>query len=237
MIISGKNVLFAISSCKKFYEKTLDKCIGSLLECGVPPLDILCVVGGHTPEECTEQSDARLQESFGKAKLVTSTLNSLEYNVFIYLVQNKQLLLQYDYIFFMHDTSWAGPKFIELLNQTFPKNNPKTYALTPFPSMGIGLYSAEHLLAREGDILATKNESLDHETEQRIKKWGVFAEDMLLAHECGNFMKSTGGKENVTFVNPFGTGTPRRVRHFTFLDFYKSQANFSGPQSTMIIDI
>ena len=236
MKVNSQRILFGLSSCKKFARKTLPKSIGSLVKVGISPASIVCAVGGFESKEDSVNLLSELPGITGCNNIVYTPYNSLEYNVFLYLLDNQDTLKDFDYLFFMHDTCWVGDKFLLFLQSHFPSNLPDTFSLTPWPSMGIGLYKISHLLSKANLIRAAENTSTDFETEQRVKKWGVEAEDMLFIPECGNFMRASGGKETITLDYPFDPNTPRRVRYFPYLDFYKAQANFLGVQPEMITD-
>ena len=238
MKIKNYNVLFAISSCKGFYESTLDKNIWSLLEGGIDPSSILVVIGDFQDPSEAVNKEAELRSKYKIDKIYCEQQNSFEYTPMIHIVENKDLYKDYDYIFYMHDTCWIGPNFIWNLQRVFPEDNRDTCPLDITVSMNIGLYKIEWLNTNYDRLMIAKNTSTDPVEIHKKKVWGVHNEDHLMKYSDGNFVQLCGSRHgSITMENPYGTNTPRRIRYFEYLDIYKAQSNWHGDQPKMNVTV
>lgn len=234
MKIKNYNVLFAISSCKGFYETTIDKNIWSLIEGGVSKDSILLVIGDFQDPLEASNKEIELRSKYGIDKIYCEQQNSFEYTPMIHIVENQESYKDYDYIFYMHDTCWIGPNFIWNLQQHFPEDGRDTCPLDITVSMNIGLYKISWLNSQIDRLMIAKNVSTDPKDIHDKKVWGVHHEDHLLKYSDGNFVQLSGSRHgSIKMENPYGTTTPRRIRYFEYLDLYKAQSNWNGDQPRM----
>lgn len=238
MIIKNYRVLFAISSCKGFYETTIDKNIYSLLESGIDRDSILLVIGDFQDPVERSNKELELRNKYGISKIYCEQQNSFEYTPMIHIVENENMYKDYDYIFYMHDTCWVGPNFLWNLKNVFPEDNRDTCSLDFSVSMNIGLYKISWLISQRDRVLFTKNTATDYRSIQAKKQWGVDNEDYLFKREDGHFGILCGNRdETIEIYNPYGTDTPRRLRHFKYLDIYKAQSNWHGRLPEMNVTV
>jgi hypothetical protein len=238
MRIKNYNVLFAVSSCKGFYETTIDKNIWSLLEAGIERDSILLVMGDFQDPIEASNKEIELRNKFGIHKIYCEQQNSFEYTPMIHIVENQEAYKDYDYIFYMHDTCWVGPNFVFNLEKYFPEDGRDTCPLDITVSMNIGLYKISWLTNQIDRVLNCKNTSTDPRMIQLKKQWGVDFEDHLLKYQDGNFTELCGSRDQtIEIENPYGTSTPRRIRNFQYLDIYKAQSNWNGRLSEMNVTV
>jgi len=238
MRIKNYNVLFAVSSCKGFYERTIDKNIYSLLEGTVDKDSILWVIGDFQDPVEAVNKEAELRSKYSIDKIYCEQQNSFEYTPMIHIVEHPELYKDYDYIFYMHDTCWIGPNFIFNLQRFFPEDNRDTCPLDITVSMNIGLYKISWLNSNIDKLMIAKNTSTDTAEIHKKKVWGVHHEDHLLKYSDGNFTQLCGSRNGtITMENPYGTNTPRRIRYFEYLDIYKAQSNWHGDQPRMNVTV
>jgi len=235
-------VLFAVTTCKAYYEKTLPLFFRSLLDNGVPPGSIFCTLGGFEDFEEAKAVAEQLKSEYGIPNILASDHNSMEFGALIDVVENPEYLNNFDYLFLFHDTCWVGDKFVEALTELMPKNQkPPTIALRAKPSMNIGAYATDYLLAIKDKVMSFKNKSNDIEVLKKLKVYLVGAEDSLIQHFYGNFKdkakKYKDRYESGPLKNPFGSSTRRQLLYFDYLDLYKAQSNFEGYASPMNIDL
>lgn len=238
MIIKNYKVLFAVSSCKNFYETTLDKNLYSLFEAGIDKDSILLVIGDFQDPIEAANKEAELRSKYCIDKIYCEQQNSFEYTPMIHIVENEGMYKDFDYIFYMHDTCWVGPNFLWNLKNIFPEDGRNTCPLDYTVSMNIGLYKIEWLINQRHRVLQTKNVSTDPAVIQIVKQWGVDHEDFLLNYQDGNFaLLAQNRDESIDIYNPYGTDTPRRLRHFKYLDIYKAQSNWNGRLPVMNVTV
>lgn len=216
MDIGNKKVLFTINSNKNYYQITTPKAIYSLHKAGI--YDLVVIIGGWGSET-----------DFGN--FYATTYDSCDYTTFNYIVDYPDKFKDYTHIFYMHDTSWVGPRFKEYLIEHTP-DNLVTHMLCGTMSMNIGMYEIQHLLDNKDKVCLSKNSDNSLESINKWKQWGADNEDYLSARS-----KAYDSPEEITIENPYGADTLRRTRYFSKLDFYKSQSNWEGVKKQMSIGL
>ena len=224
MDIKDKKVLFTINSNKKFYDQTTLKTLDSLYENKISD-DIFVIIGGWESE---------FEYDFNRFKFYGTTYDSCDYTTFNYVVDNPNKFKDYTHIFYMHDTCWVGPKFLENLTNLTPEGPVSGYSLLPQMSMNIGLYEIQHLVDNPDGVKQSKNTDNSVESINKWKQWGAQHEDYLNTRQ-GHYCDPS--HEEITTGNVYETTTPRRTRYFSDLDFYKSQSNWQGVLDKMNVDL
>jgi hypothetical protein len=236
MNINNKKVVFGINSTANFFHLSLPKVLKSLIDVGINREDILIVVGGFDNPNEASNVEVKLRNLWQIPKIYATKQNSCDHTLFNFLVQRPETFENFDYLFYLHDTCWVGPKFIEKLQHLTPKDNLNSYQLTESWSMNIGLYNIKQLLNRKPDIQKAYNEINTFEAVNYWKQWGAQTEDYLMDTKNGYYAQ-TNKEESIVLENPYGANTVRRTRHFHCLDLYKSQSNWNGVQNEMNVNL
>lgn len=236
MQIKNKDILFVINSNNKFYRKSLDKIVPSLLNAGIDHSSIMVIIGGIELIDENYQKFKRIQDKFYIDKVYGYESDSCDYTTFNFVADNPNLFTDFNYIFYLHDTCWVGDDFLRLLEEHTPDYPINSYGLTRDWSMNIGLYNIEYLLSNKSDIRKSFNHDNSEQSINRWKQWGALNEDYLMDKTCGNY-KSHNQQETITSENPYDSTTTRRTRYFACLDLYKSQSNWNGVQNKMSISL
>ena len=226
MIINNKNILFTINSNVGFYEKSLHFSAKSLIDCGIPKKDILILISKVPIEDQTKVLES-VKSLWGIEKVYCSENDSLDYSMFNFIVEKPYALDGYDYFFYMHDTSWVGPEFINKLIKYTPEYDVNSYSLlSPKKwTMNHGLYKTSWVLSQPDNVSKSFNSDTSKESINKWKIDGAYLEGYLTDKEEHNYMKHEPG-EDIKMENPFGSDTIRRTRYFKCLDLYKSQSNW-----------
>jgi hypothetical protein len=232
MLIKNKKIAFTINSNKNFCQKTLPKAIRSLLDCGIDKDSIIVIVGGYEDSFEGSSMTAELKDYWDIHRIYTTKQNSCDHTTFNFLVDYPELFSHFDYIFYIHDTSWMGSDFLERLENLTPEHDVDSFGLTGSWSMNIGLYNIQFLLSKKEEIRKALNTDNSPDAINTWKQWGAVTEDYLMNKSDGNYSQSNH-LESVTMENPYGTEVKRRTRYFHCLDFYKSQSNWDGVQAQM----
>lgn len=232
MIVNNKNVLFVINSNINFYQTSLLNPIKTLVDAGVKKSSMMVIVGGFDDPDNASHVECRQRMIWDIKKYYAVKQNSCDHTTFNYLVQRPESFDGFDYLFYMHDTSWVGKNFLNKLQQYTPEQEIDSYGLTGSWSMNIGLYNKEYLLFKKDEIRKALNGDNSPESVNAWKQWGALTEDYLMNKEHGNYSQHEPGEE-IIMENPYGHKTERRTRYFPCLDFYKSQSNWNGVQPEM----
>ena len=234
MRIANKDVSFVINSNARFYDKTLPRILPSLFGAGVLRDSVVVVIGGFDDEQQAAAVAKQVQSEWSVLSVNTPALDSCDYTTFNFVLDSPETFASFDYLFYLHDTSWVGPDFVHQLRLLTPKHEVDSYGLTPSWSMNIGLYRIGHLLALPNRVRESLNTSNSPASINERKQWGALHEDYLMNKAHGNYL-SADSHEETTFENPYDSNTTRRTRHFRCLDLYKSQSNWNGVQSQMSV--
>lgn len=204
-------MIIAISTCKKYQEKTLPICVGSLCRSGIEKSDILIVSGGHEVEDEVGWDDCRLwrthHNSFDYTALIEVVLRELNQGVFL-----------------LHDTFRVGPDFKNKLH-AFPLEDRR--ALKRFPSMSVGYYSDAFLKNNRKVLTNLRNFDNSENGLKLAKKAAIDNEDLLL-HKLYGPAPLFGDYD---FIRQevdgqwFETEVARCQEYFPQLDLYKLKAN------------
>lgn len=229
-LLSG-SVRFCISTCKKFAPHTIPVIIPSLLAAGITEEEILIVNGGQT---------VRTSTNYKGVPMLLTQQNSFEYTPLIEIVEHS---MDSEYWFLLHDTCIAGPLFKQLAYEP-PVEQPEKVAMKQTPSMSIGLYRHDYLMAHKDRLMAIKNMDSSPEALQQWKQWGVPNEDYMLWKlqdvPCHVYHPSLHGPDEWNYqghADPYGTGMQRRVEYFPQLHLAKAKSNWQGVQPHLCIDI
>lgn len=225
------SIRFCISTCKKFAPHTIPVIIPSLFAAGIKQEEILIVNGGQT---------VRANTSYKGVPMLLTQQNSFEYTPLIEIVEHS---MESQYWFLLHDTCIAGPLF-KALAYGPPVETPEKVAMKQTPSMSIGLYRYDYLMAHKERLMAIKNLDSSPEALQRWKQWGVPNEDYMLWKlqdvPCHIYHPDKHGPDEWNYqghADPYGTGMQRRIEYFPQLHLAKAKSNWQGVQPHLCIDI
>jgi hypothetical protein len=225
------SIRFCISTCKKFAPHTIPAIIPSLLAAGIKQEEILIVNGGQL---------VRANTSYKGVPMLLTQQNSFEYTPLIEIVEHS---MESQYWFLLHDTCIAGPLFKALAYEP-PVEAPEKVAMKQTPSMSIGLYRYDYLMAHKERLMAIKNLDSSPEALQQWKQWGVPNEDYMLWKlqdvPCHVYHLDKHGPDEWNYqghADPYGTGTQRRIEYFPQLDLIKAKSNWQGTKPHLCIDI
>jgi hypothetical protein len=231
MTLLPGSIRFCISTCKKFAPHTIPVIIPSLLAAGIAEEEILIVNGGQTVRAFT---------SYKGVPMLLTQQNSFEYTPLIEIVEHS---MESPYWFLLHDTCIAGPLFRALAHEP-PVETPEKVAMKQTPSMSIGLYRHDYLMAHKERLMAIKNMDSSPEALQQWKQWGVPNEDYMLWKlqdvPCHVYHPSFHGPDEWNYqghADPYGTGMQRRIEYFPQLHLAKAKSNWQGVQPHLCIDI
>jgi hypothetical protein len=231
MTLPAGSIRFCISTCKKFAPHTIPVIIPSLLAAGIEPGEILIVNGGQT---------VRANTSYKGVPMLLTQQNSFEYTPLIEIVEHS---MESEYWFLLHDTCIAGPTFKALVYHP-PVDAPEKVAMKQTPSMSIGLYRYDYLMAHKDRLLAIKNMDSSPDALQQWKQWGVPNEDYMLWKlqdvPCHTYHPELHGPDEWNYqghADPYGTGMQRRIEYFPQLELAKAKSNWQGTQPHLCIDI
>jgi len=231
MALPEGSIRFCISTCKKFAPHTIPVIIPSLLAAGIKQEEILIVNGGQT---------VRANTSYKGVPMLLTRQNSFEYTPLIEIVEHS---MESQYWFLLHDTCIAGPLFKALAYEP-PVEAPEKVAMKQTPSMSIGLYRYDYLMAHKERLMAIKNLDSSPEALQQWKQWGVPNEDYMLWKPqdvpCHIYHPDKHGPDEWNYqghADPYGTGMQRRIEYFPQLDLIKAKSNWQGVQPHLCIDI
>ena len=231
MTLLPGSVRFCISTCKKFAPHTIPVIIPSLLAAGIAEEEILIVNGGQT---------VRTSTNYKGVPMLLTQQNSFEYTPLIEIVEHS---MDSEYWFLLHDTCIAGPLFKQLAYEP-PVERPEKVAMKQTPSMSIGLYRHDYLMAHKDRLMTIKNMDSSPEALQQWKQWGVPNEDYMLWKlqdvPCHVYHPSLHGPDEWNYqghADPYGTGMQRRIEYFPQLHLAKAKSNWQGVQPHLCIDI
>ena len=231
MTLLPGSIRFCISTCKKFAPHTISVIIPSLLAAGIAEEEILIVNGGQT---------VRTSTNYKGVPMLLTQQNSFEYTPLIEIVEHS---MDSEYWFLLHDTCIAGPLFKQLAYEP-PVERPEKVAMKQTPSMSIGLYRHDYLMAHKERLMAIKNMDSSPEALQQWKQWGVPNEDYMLWKlqdvPCHVYHPSLHGPDEWNYqghADPYGTGMQRRIEYFPQLHLAKAKSNWQGVQPHLCIDI
>lgn len=219
MELGENKIVFIVNSNVKFFDIAAHKTIQSLHNAGIEDIKVII---GHA------------SKNYDEGNLHYTTEDSCDFTTFNYIVDYPEKFSNYTHFFYMHDTCWVGTEFKNKFVELTPKSQVNGYLLTHYPSMNIGLYSIKHLLENEDRVRTTRNLDISPEGINKHKQHTATIEDCLNAK---NGFYSQPGDEVITFENPYGTQTLRRVRYFPALDLYKSQSNWEGVKEQMNVEL
>lgn len=231
MALPEGSIRFCISTCKKFAPHTIPVIIPSLLAAGIRQEEILIVNGGQSVRAFTSYKDV---------PMLLTQQNSFEYTPLIEIVEHA---IESPYWFLLHDTCIAGSAFKRLAYEP-PVNAPEKVAMKEWPSMSIGLYRHDYLMAHKERLMAIKNMDNSPEALQQWKKWGAPNEDYMLWRlqdtPCHVYHLDLQGPDRWNFqgyADPYGTGMQRRMEYFPQLELTKAKSNWQGVQPRMCVEI
>lgn len=232
MRIKNKNVLFVVNSNINFYQKSLRKNLYSLFNAGINHKSIMVLIGGFDDPEKASEAEFRIRDYYNIKKSYALKQNSCDYTTFNFVIDRPETFVGFDYIFYMHDTTWVGKDFLKNVEMYTPEEEVDSYGLTGSWSMNIGLYRIDYLLSKPEEVRKSYNIINTPEAINEWKKWGALAEDYLMNKANGNY-SNHDSYEEITMENPYGSTVERRTRYFRCLDLYKSQSNWNGVQNEM----
>lgn len=231
MTLPPGSIRFCISTCKKFAPHTIPVIIPSLLAAGIKQEEILIVNGGQL---------VRANTSYKGVPMLLTQQNSFEYTPLIEIVEHS---MESPYWFLLHDTCIAGALFKALAYQP-PVEVPEKVAMKQTPSMSIGLYRYDYLMAHKQRLMAIKNLDSSPKVLQQWKQWGVPNEDYMLWKlqdvPCHIYHLDKHGPDEWNYqghADPYGTGMQRRIEYFPQLHLAKAKSNWQGVQPHLCIDI
>ena len=211
------SIKFAIATNKEFAPVTIEKCIQSLLDSGVPADDIYILEGGYAYSSKVYNMFP-FNKREGGVHHYRIVEDAMDYNAFIGVLFWN---LEADYWFMLHDTCWVGKGFYEAVKGLKIDSPVMALSKEGF-SMNIGLYSYKYIKANEFFI-----DSFAHWKDKgELKKHMVGTEDALLntykakSHMCIDPPEVTGP------TDLYGNGVQRIVVYYKEIDFYKSKANW-----------
>jgi len=173
------------------------------------PLPIIVVIGGHDAHDAFEENGVTV---------VHVTHNSIDFTGLIALLELPAL--RHDSYFYVHDTTRAGPGFIDRI-LSLPDYDTASFAL---PSMNIGLYSHAALERHRDTVLGFKNTcECDHEH----KKLCVAQEDCVFRANRANHVFLTAFRAgHGPPQDYYGTGVLRVAEYYACVDLWKLKANW-----------
>jgi hypothetical protein len=231
MQIKNKDIIFCVNSTKNFYQISLEKNLKSLNESGLDK-SIMVIIGGFDDPQEASETECKLRKVWNLSRIYCVSQNSCDHTAFNFLIQRPEAFAGFNYMFYMHDTSWVGKKFLDKLKLYTPEHEVDSYGLTGSWSMNIGLYNIEYLLSKKDEVKKALNNDNSPDSVNAWKQWGALTEDYLMNKEHGNYSNHES-LESVKMENPYGQDTVRRTRYFHVLDLYKSQSNWNGVQPEM----
>ena len=201
---------FVISSHVSSETIAVPKLVKSLLACGVPPEDILVVVGGSKKESVTVRKGI---------KTAFVTHNSYDHTGLIYLLESEET---HPWWWAMHDTTEAGKDFYQQILSVGPTH--EHIAVGGEGWLNMGLFSLEFLKRIRAYVLSLKNCSklaaiLSERVYPRLTQSGSYAPQ-------GHF----------TFLehrDVYGDGAIRRVIYYKAIDLYKYQSFYLEKKQTL----
>ena len=156
-------------------------------------------------------------ETTGMVSTILAPGNHIDFTGLVAVLETG-ILEHFDDLFYVHDTTRAGPEFLDKIAQ-IPACSSASFA---FPSMNIGLYSMD-LLRTHADAIIREFTCTD---AHFLKSKCVVEEDFVFKRDPGH-MTIRGPPPRVTGPSDYyGTGTPRIVEYYESLDLYKIKANW-----------
>lgn len=215
---------FAISTVKRFADKTLPVILPSLLQ-SIEPHEIYVFEGGH---------EERWWEIKDGITHIRVTHNSFDYTALIDIVEND---IKSDYWFLLHDTCVAGPDFGRLARD-LPEGEPFAAAmLGSYPgTMNIGAYRYDYLMENKDLLLSVRNDDISPEGIRAGKEQALQLENRFLGEAPRYHPELFSDDLTVGAPSPYTEhGVRRNIRYFRNLDLYKFQANYG--QLPRVIDL
>jgi len=200
-------VAVIISSCQKFYEKTIPK----LLESMDVPLEHIHIVVG----ECSEASDGE----FMGCRIHFRRWANFDNNALIWAASAPELY-KYTWVFNLHDTCECEPGFWTKIQ---PQSDYELYdavkLISHDYSMCIGLYRTSFLRRMRSNIDELKSYipgslSVKANTEDRIFNMSSNLTSMKIQDRVPSVV-----------INPYGSDTERLCEYFPSVGIYKYKAN------------
>lgn len=217
-------IKIGISSNINFYQTSLPILIQSLIDSGIDPNDIHAFIGGYDEHNMITNDDGTHFHFVNH--------NSLD-NTALIEICDKELLSEYWFI--VHDTCKVGPGFKTLL-YNIPEDKPAKIALKGIPSMCIGTYGFEFLMANKSRIISLKNTDYSIEGIKNVKIWAINNEDYILwkTHPPAIVYNNIHNWEIKDYINWYGTDTVRRTEYYPSLDLYKNKSNWGQGDGTVL---
>lgn len=200
--------------------RALEHLFESLDACSrIGDIDVIAVIGGYEKYYTVEKR--------GAYTLLKAPHNSIDFTGLLAML-DTQYGCVYDSYFYIHDTTRAGPRFIQCILDLPPSLDSASFA---FPSMNIGLYSRT-VLEESKDLLETfRNTDVVNESlAQQFKKKCVEMEDCIFKKQQAHthhFFLSTGPPQLDGEPRAYyGSDVMRHVEYYPEMDLYKIKANW-----------
>lgn len=204
---------FAISSHRKFSDKTYPVIVDSMLKCGVPAEDIYFFIGGHDKYE---------EVKFPDANVWKVDHNSID---FTGLISVLDLGIKSDRWFLLHDTLYVGENFYKCINNKITDRD--VVDMSRLWSKNMGSYSEDYLQKISNELINNfKNKSNTDEDALKYKLFNIKTENIFLKQEdVYTTQLPTIVSDQVDF---YDSGTMRSVQFYPDIDIYKVQTFQDG---------
>jgi hypothetical protein len=174
-------------------------------------LDVIAVVGGY------EEYVVRKR---GTYTILHAPHNSIDFTGLVAILDLD--LVQYASYMYIHDTTRAGPRFVQCVLDLPPDIKSASFR---FPSMNMGLYSRSVVYESKDLIESFRN--TDDTAVSRCKSRCVEMEDCVFkAHIKDHMFLSSSLPVVQGHPTPYYGGSSRLVEYYPDMDLYKIKANW-----------
>jgi hypothetical protein len=211
-------ILLLVNSCAHFYRTSLPVILESLAAAGVPEAHTRAVIGGAASDR---------DDIFDGVRVHHRRWQNVDNNGLLWAATELEasVALQYEWIFYLHDTCVVGPEFytrIKALAQDIPSGIDAVPIHTP--SMSMGFYRASWLRSESvrDQLRSIESFAVDPENVMLVKKR---SEDLLFKFGGGRVGLLVQSREELGRRDVYGTGQLRLVEYYKHIDLYKHKAN------------
>jgi len=193
------------------YNLALTKLVSSLLESGISQNDIYTFVGG------SEDTKKVIWDYDINYYLVDH--NSFDMTA---LIGISNLDVDYDYAFLLHDTTWVGSNFMELILNVAKSNidsNNNIMLSKHGANINIGMYSKNFIDLNRNEI--------NTKYKNKPKSFYVETEDKLIKSSKSPICLNPTKFELIQPYDVYNTKTQRRVEYYSDIELYKAKANWT----------
>tara|TARA_B100000287_G_scaffold431722_1_gene489538 strand:+ start:177 stop:959 length:783 start_codon:yes stop_codon:yes gene_type:complete len=134
-------IKFVVNSHVDYMEDSLKLMLPYILR-EIPTDEIMVVIGGNDKEETIIKYDIPFH---------FVDYNAYDFHSFIYIVENREVVEGFDYIFYLHDTCLPLHDFRRLAYNF--QSGVKTYSAWNKSNSNLGLYSVNHLFENMNNII------------------------------------------------------------------------------------